>query len=120
MLDEPGPVWKTALRKTVAVTRAFPKPPGHDDLIVADRSALVDCVKLATSDIAQRRAVLIYGFDDRRRPLRIMIDAFEALACRSVSLGSRAEAQLGSLVHPVHSAGAVFGWEVQPLTSLHD
>jgi hypothetical protein len=35
----------------------------------ADRSALTDCLKLAESPIQARRAILIYGFDDGRRPL---------------------------------------------------
>jgi hypothetical protein len=78
----------------------------------SDRSALTDCVKLAASRIARRRAVLIYGFDDRRRPLQTIIDTFEVLASQSVALGPRHEAKLGTLVHPVHAAGAVFGWEV--------
>lgn len=34
----------------------------------ADRSALTDCLKLAESPIEVRRAILIYGFDDTRRP----------------------------------------------------
>lgn len=46
----------------------------------ADRSALTDCVKLAASTIAPRRAVLIYGFDDPRRPLAEIVSAFETLA----------------------------------------
>jgi hypothetical protein len=79
-----------------------------------DRSALTDCVKLAASPIAPHRAVLIYGFEDARRPLRTIIDAFEILAAQRVHLCTRHEAPLGALVHPVHAAGAVFGWEVRP------
>src|SRR5215468_5311867 len=33
-----------------------------------DRSAVTDCRKLAGSGFAGRRAVLIYGFDDPKRP----------------------------------------------------
>src|SRR5262245_39615381 len=33
----------------------------------SDRSALTDCTKLTNSTIAQRKAILIYGFDDARR-----------------------------------------------------
>jgi hypothetical protein len=80
----------------------------------ADRSAVTDCLKLASAPIARHRAVLIYGFDDKRRPLDKMIEAFETLASRYVGLGKREEARLGPLVHPVHAAGAVFGWEVVP------
>lgn len=46
----------------------------------ADRSALTDCVKLADADLPCRRAILIYGFDDPRRPLVEVIEAFETLA----------------------------------------
>jgi hypothetical protein len=78
----------------------------------ADRSALSDCLKLAESEIAPHRAILIYGFDDTRRPLQEIIGAFETLARTRVVLGERFEAAVGPLVHPVHRAGAVFGWEV--------
>jgi len=80
----------------------------------ADRSALTDCKKLASSTIAPRRAILFYGFEDSRHPLRVIVDAFELLARARVQLGQRCEAKLGKLVHPVHASGAVFGWEVSP------
>jgi len=60
---------------------------------------------------------MIYGFDDRRRPLKTIIDAFEVLARRDVQIGPRFEAPLESLVHPVHAAGAVFGWEIGSRTN---
>ena len=47
-----------------------------------DRSAVTDCVKLARSDFAGRRAVLIDGFEDPHRPLFWLIEAFEAAAPR--------------------------------------
>jgi hypothetical protein len=83
----------------------------------SDRSALTDCTKLALSTIAPRKAILIYGFDDPRRRLIEMIEAFETLARARVRLGERAESPLGQLVHPVHASGCVFGWEVHPLES---
>ena len=68
----------------------------------SDRSAVIDCTKLALSTIGPRKAILIYGFDDpRRRPVG-MIEAFETLARARVRLGERAESSLGQLVHPVH------------------
>jgi len=79
-----------------------------------DRSALTDCVKLARSDIAPRRAILIYGFDDARRPLEEIVSAFETLARTRVGLSSRCAAKIGPLVHPVHCTGSVFGWELLP------
>jgi len=78
----------------------------------ADRSAVTDCSKLAESDVAPRKALLIYGFDDRRRPLSQMIEAFEILAGTRVRLGERHSASFSGLVHPVHAAGGVVGWEV--------
>lgn len=83
-------------------------------LFASDRSAVADCSKLAVSDIAPHRAMLIYGFDDSRKPLRDMIVAFETLARTRVALGDRHEASIGPLVHPVHQTGAVFAWEVCP------
>jgi len=82
-----------------------------------DRSAVSDCRKLAQSDIAPHRAILIYGFDDPRRPLAEMITAFETLARTRASLSDRHQAGIGPLVHPVHKTGAVFAWEVRPLGS---
>jgi hypothetical protein len=79
----------------------------------ADRSAVTDCTKLAESSVAPRRAMLIYGFDDSRRPLNDMIAAFELLARARVHLGERVQVQLGHLVHPVHRSGSVFAWEIK-------
>ncbi len=77
-----------------------------------DRSAVSDCAKLASAGFLGRAAILIYGFEDGRRPLDTVIDAFELLARTKVSLGPRHVARLEDLVHPVFSAGRVFGWEV--------
>jgi hypothetical protein len=81
----------------------------------ADRSALTDTVKLACSDISAHKAILIYGFDFPDRPLEPAIEAFETLARTRVQLGDRNQATLGPLVHPVHSSGSVFVWEVSLL-----
>jgi hypothetical protein len=77
-----------------------------------DRSAVTDCQKLAGSGFARRLAVMIYGFEDPHRPLLQLIDAFEAIATRAVSLGPRVEAALAELIHPVFAAGRVFAWEI--------
>ena len=77
-----------------------------------DRSAVTDCVKLARSAFACRRAVLIYGFEDPRRPLLRLIQAFEAVAAQHVILGLREEAELRQLVHRVFGSGGVFAWEI--------
>jgi hypothetical protein len=80
----------------------------------SDRSALADCTKLANADFACHKAIVIYGFDYPDRLLDPVIDAFELLAARKVQLGQREVATFGPLVHPVHAAGRVFGWEVKP------
>jgi hypothetical protein len=77
-----------------------------------DRSAVTDCMKLANSTFGGRRAVLIYGFEDAKRPLAWLIDAFELIARQHVRLGPRVEAPLEDLIHPVFAAGGVFAWEV--------
>ncbi len=76
------------------------------------RSALTDCTKLVRSGLAGRKAIVIYGFDAEDWPLGPAIDAFELLAAARVRLGTRAESRFGGLVHPVHAAGSVFGWEI--------
>jgi hypothetical protein len=70
-----------------------------------DRSAVTDCVKLARSGFAGKCAILIYGFEDPQRPLAWLIEAFEAVAARTAVLGSRQQAPLRQLVHPVFAAG---------------
>ena len=82
---------------------------------VADRSALTDCSKLLAAGPGQRKAVVIYGFDYPGLPMDPAIEAFEVLAGTKVQLGLRASAEYGDLVHPVHKAGRVFGWEVRQL-----
>ncbi len=77
-----------------------------------DRSALSDCRKLAESRFAKRAAILIYGFEDARRPLNYIIEAFEILARKRIALGPRIDAPVSGLVHPVFTAGRVFAWEV--------
>jgi hypothetical protein len=140
-LKETRPAWRIALRQCYpeskqtcdmilgdppewAIEIKMSRPNGDngkpDDTAVkdilspytADRSALTDCLKLADSDVAPHRSVLIYGFDDPRRPLREMVAAFETLASTRVTLSPRREATIGPLVHPVHQTGFVFAWEI--------
>lgn len=78
-----------------------------------DRSALTDCLKLTRSGLPGRKAVVIYGFDYPNLPMDPAIEAFEALAGRWVNLGIRCISEYSELVHPIHTAGRVFGWEVE-------
>ena len=77
-----------------------------------DRSALTDCAKLLESGLPGRKAVVIYGFDYPKLPMDPAIEAFETLAGRWVGLGTRYVSHYADLVHPVHAAGRVFGWEI--------
>jgi hypothetical protein len=92
-----------------------PDDTGIKDLISpfrADRSALVDAVKLAESGFLARKGVLVYGFDDTERPLRDALDTFEILLRHRASVGPRSEALFGGLRHPVFASGRVATWEV--------
>jgi hypothetical protein len=80
-----------------------------------DRSALTDCIKLVESNLEGRKAIIIYGFDYPRLAMDPAIEAFELLAARWVSLGTRAVGEYSNLVHHVHRTGRVFGWEVTRL-----
>ena len=73
---------------------------------------MTDCRKLASSGFGERRAILIYDFEDPARPIMWLIEAFELIAARTVALGPRETVSLKELVHPVFAAGHVWGWEV--------
>ena len=77
------------------------------------RSALTDCQKLHQSGFKGSKAVLIYGFDHDAWPLDPAIEAFEALAATKVKLGSRQTSSFSGLIHPVHTKGRVFAWEIK-------
>ena len=76
------------------------------------RSALTDCMKLAGSQIADRKMIVIYAFDADEYPTELAIRAFERLAADHVKLGPRHETPFQGLVHPVHASGRVVGWEL--------
>jgi hypothetical protein len=92
-----------------------PDDTGIKDLISpfrADRSALIDSVKLAKSEFPSRKAVLVYGFNDPERPLEHALNALDVLLQQRVAVQSRSEAPLRELRHPVFSSGRVVGWEI--------
>lgn len=74
-------------------------------------------MKLAESGLSGRQAVVVYGFDYPGLAMDPAIEAFEILARRWVTLGTRAMGTYHDLVHPVHRSGRVFGWEVRPLSA---
>jgi len=78
----------------------------------AHRSTLTDCQKLAESDFPGEKAILIYGFDQYEWSLGPAIHAFEILARQKFRLTDRNVAQFDNLVHPVHSHGRVFSWQI--------
>lgn len=82
-----------------------------------DHSALSDCTKLLRSGFAQRKAIMIIGYDYESLPMAPAIQAFESLASREVKLVATRPAAFNDLVHPVHRHGAVFGWEITELSS---
>lgn len=97
---------------------AKPDDTGIKDLISpfrADRSALVDGLKLAESEFRARKAVLVYGFDDRERPLGDAIEALDVLLRTRVTIAAPCEAPLVGLRHPVFSSGRVVSWEIAGL-----
>lgn len=57
----------------------------------------------AIAAVAQRKAILIFGYEDADTPLVDAIDAFETLANQRVPLGPRREARFDGLIHPVAS-----------------
>jgi hypothetical protein len=76
------------------------------------RSALTDCSKLKQTELAQRKAILIYGYEHADWPLEPAIAAFESLAAMRARVGERHVARFDGLIHPVHASGAVYGWEI--------
>jgi hypothetical protein len=80
----------------------------------AHRSALTDADKLARSSLPGEKAIVIYSYEYPLWPSAPAIEAFEVLAARSVSLTRVKPAVVEGLVHPVHRAATVYGWEVRP------
>ena len=81
----------------------------------AHRSALTDCAKLAASELAARKAILIFGYDYDDWPMEPTIKAFEALARQHVVLGERQQSSYEGLIHPVHQSGHAYAWEIASL-----
>lgn len=83
-------------------------------------SALIDCDKLSSSSLGCKKAILIYGFEHDKWPLKPVIEAFELLANERLKkighrLGKRHVTCFTNLIHPIHQKGKVFGWEIQAI-----
>ena len=79
-------------------------------------SALGDCSKLLKHEFAERRGIIIFGYEHTpvRTSLEPAVRGFELLAreVMRVQLGPRTKVVRTGLVHPVHQQLAVFGYEV--------
>lgn len=78
----------------------------------AHRSALTDTEKLLSSGLAGRKAVVIYAYEYDKWPAKPATQAFETLASARVRLTAAIPRQISNLVHPVHRAATVWGYEV--------
>ena len=79
-------------------------------------SSLGDCLKLLEANLPVRKAVVIFGYEHTpaQVPLDPAIAAFELIALKvlRLTLGPKCHAKREGLVHPVHQALRVFGFEV--------
>ena len=82
----------------------------------AHRSAVTDCSKLLDSGFEGRKGIVIFGYDYDEWPMDPVIRAFETLASRIVGMKMAVPSTVPDLIHPVHRAGRVFGWEITALS----
>ena len=79
-------------------------------------SSLGDCLKLLGSGLAERKAVVVFGFE--HTPAQVSLEpairGFELLARNllAVDLSARHEALRTDLIHPVHQQLRIYGYEV--------
>jgi hypothetical protein len=79
-------------------------------------SSLGDCLKLLSSGLPERKAVVVFGYEHTppQVPLAGALAGFELLArgLLRLHLSPRAEVLRQNLVHPVHQQLRVYGYEV--------
>jgi hypothetical protein len=79
-------------------------------------STVGDCYKLANLSCAERKAVVVIGYEHlpAKIDLTPLIESFEAIAkhVARIPLSARIEYRRERLVHPVHQVVRVFAWEV--------
>lgn len=79
-------------------------------------SSLGDCLKLLSSGLAERKAIVVFGYE--HTPPRVALEpalaGFELLARNllHLQLSPRIEVLRQNLVHPVHQQLRVYGYEV--------
>ena len=79
-------------------------------------SSVGDALKLLDSRFDERKALIVFGFEHvpPKIELDVAVRCFE-LICEKVlgvQLGPRSFAEFSSLIHPCHSHGKVYGWEL--------
>jgi hypothetical protein len=79
-------------------------------------STIGDCYKLTNLQCAERKAVVVIGYEHvpPNVDLTPLIESFEAVAkfVAHIGLSARVECRRDGLVHPVHQSVRMFGWEV--------
>lgn len=79
-------------------------------------SVIGDCYKLIRYTGPERRSVLVIGYEHipARIDLTPLVESFEAIAKHvlQIRLSDRVQTRRGPLIHPVHQAVIVLGWEV--------
>jgi hypothetical protein len=84
-------------------------------------SSLGDCLKLIGSRLAERKAVVIFGYEHtpEQVPVSPAVQGFELLAREllGLNLSHSEHAMRTGLIHPVHQQLRVFGYEVLARTA---
>jgi len=79
-------------------------------------STIADCWKLQSLECAERKAVVVVGYEHTppNTDLTPLIECFEAIAkhVAKIQLSARIETRREGLVHPVHQTTRIFAWEV--------
>jgi hypothetical protein len=79
-------------------------------------STVGDCYKLIKLDCQERKAVVVIGYEHvpSKIDLTPLIESFELIAkhIAQIRLSERVESRREGLVHPVHQACRVVGWEI--------
>jgi hypothetical protein len=79
-------------------------------------SSLGDCLKLLASNLRERKAVIVFGFEHEcaETSLDPAVKSFELIAKHvlGIVLSHRIERRISRLRHPVHQVLRVFAWEV--------